>query len=336
MGSIFNSSEKSAVEPLTVGFILSPDFTLSAFSNFIDVLRLAADDGDFSRQIRCKWKVLGFNSQSIVSSSGIEVRPTSGLVDPSQFDYIVVVGGLLHAGKKISPLLVNYLKEAAEQGVALVGVCTGSFILARAGLMKSHRACVSWFHHQQFEVEFPELQASSDSLFIIDRDRITCAGSAGAMHLAANLIGKHCGKYEASRALRIMLEELSFSEKMPQPQPFLNAKVLNPHVRKAMLLIERNIGTPLAIEDLAKKINLSPRHLERLFVKEIGLSPAEFSIKLRINHARNLVLNTGGAISLIALECGFLDTSHFSRRFRVEFGVSPTQMRKTSAVHCSE
>lgn len=315
-------------KPLSVGFVLSPDFTLSAFSNFVDALRLAADDGDFSRQIRCKWKVLSYSSHPIRSSSGVEITPTSELIDPAAFDYIVVVGGLLHSGKKISPTLVSYLKKAAEQNVPLVGVCTGSFILARADLMQGYKTCVSWFHHQQFESEFPKLHVYSDSLFINDGARITCAGAAGVMHLAASIIEKHCGKYEASRALRIMLEEFPLTDKAPQPQPFVQTRITNINVHKAILLIERHISTPLSIEEIASRVNLSHRHLERLFQKEIGMSPAEFSIKIRINHARNLLLNTSNQISFIAMECGFLDTSHFSRRFRTEFGKSPSEMRK--------
>lgn len=334
MGSNFSSKnlsghEQSEVEkPLSVAFILAPDFTLSAFSNFIDALRLAADDGDFSRQIRCKWKVLSYDSQAIKSSCGVEVIPQSGLIEPTSFDYIVVVGGLLHSGRKMSTQLVSYLKKAAELGVSLVGLCTGSFILARAGLMDGHKSCVSWFHHHHFESEFPSLSASSDNLFIIDGKRMTCAGAAGVVHLAANIIEGHCGKYEAVQALRIMLEEMPLPAKTPQPQPLLASKVSNINVRKAMLLIERNISNPLPIDEVARKVNLSNRQLERLFHSEVGMTPASFSLRLRLESARNLLINTDHQISFIATECGFVDFSHFSRSFRIEFGITATEMRK--------
>jgi putative intracellular protease/amidase len=200
-------------KPLSVGFILAPEFTLSAFSNFVDVLRLAADEGDFSRQIRCKWKILSHDSRPILSSSGLEVIPTAGLEDPQHFDYIVVVGGLLHAGKKISPQISAYLKQADEAGVTLIGVCTGSFILARAGLMHGYHSCVSWFHYHHFEQEFPKHPVSSDELFNIDGKRMTCAGGAGVMHLAAHLIEKHCGKSKRPRPCA------SCWKKCPCPRP---------------------------------------------------------------------------------------------------------------------
>lgn len=338
MGSIVMSNnhlfpgQNEVAKPLSVAFILAPQFTLSAFSNFIDALRLAADDGDFSRQIRCKWKILSHDTQPIASSCGLEVIPTAGLEDPNSFDYIVVVGGLLHSGKRISPQLISYLKKAATLDVPLVGVCTGSFILARAGLMHGFNSCVSWFHYHQFEYEFPKLQVSSDGLFIIDGKRMTCAGGAGVMHLAAHIIENHCGKLEAARALRIMLEEMPLPAKTPQPQPFITEKVSNLILRKAMLLIERNIGNPLSMEEVARKVNIGHRQLERLFHAELGMTPSAFSSKLRLEHARYLLLHSDHTISFIASECGFVEFSHFSRKFKTEFGVTATEMRNKK--HC--
>lgn len=327
MNQSAHTDNRPSQSPLSVGFILAPEFTLSAFSNFVDVLRLAADEGDFSRQIRCKWKILSHDSRPILSSSGLEVIPTAGLEEPQHFDYIVVVGGLLHAGKKISPQIAAYLKQADEAGVTLIGVCTGSFILARAGLMHGYHSCVSWFHYHHFEQEFPKYPVSSDELFNIDGKRMTCAGGAGVMHLAAHLIEKHCGKFEAAQALRIMLEEMPLPASTPQPHSVITDKVYNRSVRKAVQLIERNISNPLTVDDIAQKVNVSIRHLERLFHAELGMTPRSYSAKLRLDHARHLILNTDHRISFIVFECGFVDCSHFSRRFKLEFGLTPTEMR---------
>jgi len=115
---------------LSVGFILAQNFTLSAFSLFIDQLRLAADEGDRSRQILCHWSVMTRRQAPVRASCGVTVSGTSDLADPRGFDYIVVVGGLLHAGPQLDDATIAYLQQAAQQGVALVGLCTGSFTLA--------------------------------------------------------------------------------------------------------------------------------------------------------------------------------------------------------------
>src|ERR1700741_465117 len=88
---------------LRVGFLLAPRFTLTAFAGFVDALRLAADEGDRSRRIRCDWDILGRPDEAIVSSCGAAVQPWAEMNEPSRYDYIVVVGGLLHGGQKVLP-----------------------------------------------------------------------------------------------------------------------------------------------------------------------------------------------------------------------------------------
>lgn len=323
------TAASSRKHKLSVGFVLAPKFTLLAFSAFIDTLRLAADDGDRSRPIHCDWKVLSHDMRQIQASCGVEINPTSELVDPSQFDYIVVVGGLL-GSLKMAPAQNDYLLRAAAAGVPLVGICTGSFVLARLGLMKGRRACVSWYVHADFINEFPDLEVSSDELFIDEEDRLTCAGGASVVHLAAQLVERHCDRARAAKALRIMIEQAPLPSKTPQPQPLFTKETDNIRVRKAMLLIERHLSDPLPAEFIAKHVNVSVRHLERLFQTELGMSPLAFAFELRLNNAFNLLVTTRNSIIDIALQCGFLSNSHFSRCFRNMHGKTPSQVREES------
>jgi transcriptional regulator GlxA family with amidase domain len=297
----------------------------------VDALRLAADERDRSRQIRCSWSVLSHSNAPIKASCGLDVHPTDELIDPRQFDYLVVVGGLLRSGRHIAPQLLAYIRRADQAGVPLVGICTGSFILTRAGLMKGHRCCVSWFHHDEFRAEFPDHISVSSELFIVDRNRITCAGGTSVVHLAAHLIERHCGKPEAAKALRIMIEKAALSPGTPQPQPLFTEETDNVRVRRAMLLIERNMSAPLSVEELAHETNLSLRQLERLFRAEIGISPSAFALRLRLQTAHELLTSTSRSISDIALDCGFSDCSHFSRSFRKRYRATPSDVRSNHA-----
>lgn len=312
---------------LSIGFVLQPDFTLLAFAGFVDALRLAADERDGSRPIRCSWAVVSDVSDPIRASCSIEVRPTASLVDPKRFDYVVVVGGLLGSGQRMSARMIEYVRVADEEGIPLVGICTGSFLLARAGLMRGYRACVSWFHHEEFRREFPDHAAVSSQLFVVDRNRITCAGGTSVVHLAAHLIERHCSKTDSAKALRIMIEKAALSPRTPQPQPPFTHATDNGHVRRAMLLMERNVTAPLSIDGIARQLHLSPRQLERLFRVELGMSPAQCAMRLRLNAARELLLSTTAPVSAIAAECGFSDSAHFSRSFRKCFCESPTVSR---------
>ena len=312
--------------PLRVAFVLTPHFTLLAFSAFVDTLRLAADEGDRSRPIRCQWSLPSHNMRPVRSSCGVELLPTMELDDPGRYDYVVVIGGLLD-GPGVSEPMLDYVRLAARRQVPLVGVCTGSFVLARLGLLEGRRCCVSWFHFAEFEARFPGVQASSDELFIIDRDRLTCAGGTSVVHLASHLVAQHCGPAQASKALRIMIEEASLAPMASQPQPLMSEPTNEPRVRKAMLLIERNLANPLSPAFVARHVGLGTRQLERLFRAELGTSPAGFALQLRLAHARHLLLATPQSVSEIALECGFVNRSHFARSFAKAYGKSPSTLR---------
>ena len=186
---------------LRVGFILARRFTLCAFANFVDVLRLAADEGDRSRPVSCSWRVLSASMEPVRSSSGVAVGPDERLGDPARFDYVVVVGGLIDAIERLDPEYVAFLRRAAADGVPLVGVCTGAFILYRAGLMRGYRCCVSWFHHDDFLEQFEGLESVSDRIFVVDRDRLTCSGGVSSAHLAAWLVDRHVGRAAATKSL---------------------------------------------------------------------------------------------------------------------------------------
>lgn len=126
-----SSKTPAPVSPrLRIGFLLAPRFTLSAFANFMDVLRLAADDGDGSRQLRCRWSVLSADMAPVQSSCGVRIEPDERLGDPSRFDYIVVVGGLIDNGAGLSAEQNAFLHRAVAAKVSLAGLCTGMFTLA--------------------------------------------------------------------------------------------------------------------------------------------------------------------------------------------------------------
>ncbi|MEE2859296.1 MAG: DJ-1/PfpI family protein, partial [Pseudomonadota bacterium] len=202
---------------LSVGFILAKRFTLCAFANFVDVLRLAADEGDRSRPILCNWTVLSDTMEAVTSSCGISVQPKERLGDPARFDYVVVIGGLMEDEAVLPPGYHRFLHDAAAAGVPLVGVCTGAFLLHQAGLLQGYRCCVSWFHHADFLEQFEGLNPVTDQIFVVDRDRLTCSGGASSAHLAAYLVDKHVGRAQASKSLHIMIIDEALQADKPQP-----------------------------------------------------------------------------------------------------------------------
>ncbi len=318
---------KNTPDKLRVGIILTPNFTLTAFAGFVDAFRLAADEKDYSRKLFCDWEILGADLDAIPSSCGASIKPTATLVDADRYDYVAVVGGLLHGGQLVSNKIYKFLHQAADDQIPLIGLCTGSFILARAGLLDGYLTCVSWFHRDEFVSEFPRCRVTSNQMFVVDRDRLTCAGGTSVVHLAAYVIEKSLGRTKAVKALRIMLEDQPLPPKTLQPEAVLTKQARDPVVHKALLVIEQSLHKPGAISALLNHLEVGTRQLERRFVADIGLSPSAYRLKLRLNRAEWLLKNSALGVTDIALECGFQDGAHFSYVFKKNTGQTPTDVK---------
>lgn len=313
---------------LSIGFVLTRRFTISAFASFVDVLRLAADEGDRSRQILCRWRVLSATMEPVVSSCGVAVQPAERLGDPARFDYIVVVGGLMDEIERLEPDHVAFLKRAAAAGVPLVGVCTGAFVLHRAGLMQGYQCCVSWFHHDDFLEQFEGLRPVSDRIFVVDRDRLTCSGGVSSAHLAAFLVERHIGRAAARKSLAIMIIDEALTGERPQPGLPLELTTRDPLVKRALLLMQQTLDTPLTVAELAARLGVSRRKLERHFAEALDLTPSEAGRMIRLAQVRLLLERSDRSVTGIATDTGFADASHLIRVFRAAYGETPDAWRR--------
>jgi transcriptional regulator GlxA family with amidase domain len=313
--------------PLRVGFILTNNFTLTALSNFVDVLRLAADDGDNSRPIRCQWHIMSETDEPIRSSSGILIYPTSRFINANELDYVVVVGGLLHRGPQIRENIRKYLLTAAKTNVDMVGVCTGSFVLWRLGLLRQRKCCISWYHYRDFLEEFGDTLPVADQLYVIDGNRITCSGGIGVAYLAAHIVELRIGLSSAQKALHIMQIDRMRPGTAAQSAPPTELVGEDSRISRALLIMEQNLSSPLSVAKLASKVHLSTRQLERLFKEQIRQSPQAAYLSLRLKHAR-WMLKTNLSLVAIAVETGFVDGSHLSKAFKAAFGYNPSEERR--------
>lgn len=312
---------------LKVGVIMLRDFTLLPFAGFIDVLRLATDDGDRSRQRACRWTVMSSRGQAARASCGTAVAVDSAFRPPGEFDYLVVVGGLLHEQPQADEATDRYLLEAASAGVPLVGLCTAVFTLLRLGLMSGRRCCVSWYHYWDLKSTFPDVTPIADHLFVVDGPRITCAGGTGAVDLAAWLVERHIGRAAADKALHILLAEGARPADAPQPHVVTDRRAQDPRLDDAVDFIEQNLSQPPHVEAVAERVGLSRRQLERIFRDEFGVSPWKYALGRRLRQGHLMLTQTSHSITDIAHQCGFADASHFSRHVRSTFGAAPQTVR---------
>lgn len=316
--------------PLTVAFLLLPDFTLMAFSGFIEAIRHAADRGDRSRQVNCKWTILGAGTRPIRSSCGVAVSPWEELRPIPDCKYLVVVGGLTSAHGKVDRKLIDFIRRAYDDGTIVVGLCTASFILAQAGICKSSRCCVHHFHMEEFRKRFPGVHPVADRLFIDSRRIITCAGGCGTVDLALYLIDRHFGPSVAAKVAGQMTCGQWRSHNHPQTpvEGDLEADVDDPLVRRALYVLKYQLGNSLTVAELAAKVEVGPRSLARHFVAALGMSPAGYIRRARVDLGNWMLANTERSISEVALDCGFSDVSHFTRTFRRLSGSTPSAFRQ--------
>ena len=255
------------IEPdIKVGFILAPKFTLVSFASFIDCLRHAADEADRSRQIFCGWQVIAPSLEPVEASCGVELIPQAVFPDPVGFDYIVVVGGLLPWCLDLPAETYDYLRSVRRNNVSLIGLCTGSFILANAGLLNGYECAVHFEHRQQFADLFPKVRPIADQYYLNDRGLITCIGGIAPLDLAASVVKEHCGKARAVKGLVSLLADQQRADHFIPNRPYDHLTVCGDwRVEQSIEMMERNFSRPFPIGELARRLGSSLRELNRSF-----------------------------------------------------------------------
>lgn len=323
-----------AAEPdISVGFVLAPQFTLLAFAGLIEALRHAADEADRSRQAYCQWRVIDSGQAPIQASCGIRIEPVEALGDPARFDYIAVVGGLLSAFPHYRPETFDFLREAHARSVPVLGLCTGSFAMAHAGLLDERKCAVHWRHEREMRESYPLVRAITGEPYVIDDTLITCPGGVASIPLAAALIRKHCGPARALKSLAQMSVNPEHVRMSPLPDLFAEvSRWGDRRVERAVELMRDSMSQPCMIDELASRLGTSVRQLHRAFQRHARMSPAEFWRRMRLEHARYRLTNSNRPITQIALECGFADAAHLSRLFKATYGETPRDHRTARLV----
>lgn len=312
---------------LRIGFILAKQFTLSAFSLFVDTLRLGGKEHLAGRAL-FDWHVISGSSHMIVSSCGIQLSRTAGPGSPERYDYIVIIGGELNIEEQSDRATRAFLREAARRRVPLIGLGTGSFLLAEEGLLGNRLACVSWLHHEAFKRRFPQLRVTAHQLFVEDRRITTCVGGSAAANVAAFIIRRHIGLEAEKNALEVLHIERRTNTVQQNGTPIQLPTRHDRRIRASLLYMEQYLCERIDLDGLAQKVGVSRRQLERIFAEKAGTSPREALTRIRINKACTLLERTTQRIIDVALEVGFENSSHFTRKFREAMGVTPSCFRR--------
>lgn len=269
---------------------------------------------------------VSLTDRPVASSGAASVTPQARVGTRQTFDTIFVVAGGDPTGFSDSATFA-WLARNARAGVQMGGVSGGPIILALAGLMGGRRMTVHWEHAAALAEISPHLLLDR-TLYVIDRDRVTCAGGTAPMDLMHDLITRHHGAPFA----RLVSDWFMHTEIRPAVGPQRSSLVervgsTNPAILAAVRAMEANVAEPLTLDRLAQVAGVSARQLNRLFTEKLGRSTMRYYRELRLDKAQSLLRNSPLSMTEIALACGFASSSHFSRAYAESFGQPPSAYR---------
>lgn len=310
--------------PQRVAFVLLDNFSMMAFTGAVDALVTA---NLMSHASLYEVQVVGVDDRLVVSDLGISISADCALgeLDERAQDILVVCGGY-RVALQPNRALRSKLRSAAGGGAMLGGLWNGAYFLAEAGLLDGYTCAFHPDGRSMMGELFPAVALSRHS-YVLDRDRLSCAGANSSLGMMLEVVKRGCGA-EFVGAIEDVLSCDKMQEVMDVSVVALDRDPTLPEPLKlALELMRNNIEEPLGVVEIARCVGLSRRQLERLFCRHVHATPTRYYLELRLTHARQLLLQTNKSITDIAVACGFVSISHFRSCFREFFAVAPGRFR---------
>ena len=312
-------------EPLRLAFLLVPQFPLMPFAAAVEPLRAA---NRISDRAVYAWELTSLDGRPVVASSGTSLAVQSSLKDLERPDMLVVCAGLEPLQLAGNRNLRSQLRSLARQGTMIGAISGGSFILADAGLLAGRRCTIHWEYADLFRLHYPRLELTQD-IYVVDGNVFTCSGGTAALDLMLHFIGEHCGfKLALAVADQFIHPRIRQHGDHQRMGAHVRYRLFNPKLAEVVRLMEGALGESLNLQAITQQVGLSARQVERLFRHHIGMPPRQFHLQLRLRRSRTLLLESPQAVRDIALECGFVSTSHFCNAYKRTFGRTPSGERQ--------
>ena len=318
---IMDGNDQSSA-PFRLGILPVPGFALMSYACTVEPFRAANLLAG-----RTLYQITHHAAAAQVESSGDAVVPASDGLEPKpDVDLVLVIAG----GDPMrfrDQTVLDWLRRQARRGLRLGGVSGGPVILANAGLMAGRRMTVHWEHASALSAAHPDLLLER-SLYVVDRDRVTCGGGIAPLDMAHHLIAMHHGPEFAQGVtdwfLHTHIRPPGGAQRLGLAERLGTTSV---PVLAAVGAMEAHIADGIDLAGLARAARVTPRHLNRLFRARLGCSTMAYFRELRLEHAVRLLTRSALPLTEVALATGFASSSHFSRCFRAKFGHAPSEIR---------
>ena len=268
--------------PQRLGFLLVPQFSMLAFVSAIEPLRVA---NRLAGRDLYRWDIISRDGQSIAASNGMSLVADRSIADASGYPLAVICAGF-DPEQYYDRRLKNWLQRLNSENADLGAMDTGSFLLARAGLLDGYRATTHWESLDSFRETFPKVEAEN-ALFIMDRNRLTCAGGTAALDMMLHLISlQHGHRLAAAVSEQFIHAQIRDPRDRQRMEPRIRQGITHSGLARVIALMESNLEDPLGSEALAAAAGMSLRQLERVFDRHFGMSPRRYYLDLRLQRAR--------------------------------------------------
>ena len=322
---------QTADKPRRFVFVLMDQFSLLCFATAIECLRIA---NRMSGRRLYVWTTIGEGGESISCSAGTVFQLDDDLVELSRDDTIMVCGGI-DVQDATTKKVLGWLRREARKGLVVGGLCTAAYTLAKAGLLDGKKATIHWENQDSFAEEFQEVDLTK-SVFVVDGNRVTTAGGTSSIDLMLKMVADDHGEELANAvADQLIYSSIRTDQDTQRLSVPTRIGVRHPKLSQVIQMMENNIEEPISPSLLAKDVGMSTRQLERLFRRYLNRSPKRYYMELRLQKARNLLMQTDMSVINVALACGFASPSHFSKCYRAHYETTPYRERGSHAARLS-
>ena len=316
----FNANVKT---PRRFIFVLMENFTLLSFSSALDALRIA---NRMSGKTLYEWTFIGENEEVVSCSAGTQFKLDNSLIELHRDDTVLLCGGT-SIQEATTKKLIGWLRREARRGLTIGGLCTAAYPMAKAGLLDEKKATIHWENQDSFAEEFLEVELTK-TVFVCDGNRYTTAGGTSSIDLLLKIIADEHGEELANAvADQMIYSSIRTDQDTQRLSVPTRIGVRHPKLSKVIQMMEINIEEPISPSILAKDVGMSTRQLERLFRRYLDRSPKRYYMELRLQKARNLLMQTDMSVINVALACGFASPSHFSKCYRAHYDTTPYRER---------
>lgn len=281
---------------------------------------------------RYRVHLLTATGDPVTSESGMTILANGALADAPDFETLLVPGGVSARTTARDERVVDWLRNNAAGAKRVSSVCTGTFLLAAAGLCHHKRVTTHWAYAAQLATSFPDTIVDPDPIFVRDDDLWTSAGVTAGIDLSLAMVEEDCGSSVAQLVARSLVVYLRRPGGQSQfGTPVWSESAETQPIRAARDLIHSSPEADLSVGHLASIVGLSERHFTRRFRAEIGESPARYVDRVRVEAARSILETEMVGLDVVARRCGYHTTESLRRAFQRRMGLSPGAYRRQSS-----